>query len=398
MQHILKTIFLLLISTLFLSAADQYKLYKYKSGIVLYDVKTSSFDDNLNSHVEGIARLVFDNWGLKELKEEDVSEVQAGDFNATQSRHTLSLVDNGSIESVDFDEKTIYKTRDKDLDLAITQKLDLSDESVKSLEKLGAKKSGKETIAGLECDIWRYKDQEVCLYKGIPLKIIIQNAGFYSEKKAVKALFDQKIPESEFELPKYKVIEDEAYSSDRSSVVRTQDYISSIMDLKSEMKKKGINLEDNNTTTNPDVEKDIINALGKRYLAKQKKYLPSLIEAMKDAKACISKASNKDEAQKCLSTVNDIDDKLGDKSPSLDFDNLDEAKKQKAIKELDSEIKNTEITANCVSKFDKTTDVIVCTEGKLLPEETSSTSNNTQVNNSNNNTKESSTTDSNSTN
>ncbi len=371
MNSIVKVVMTLIVTSLLLNASNQYKLYKFKSGIVLYDVKTSSFDNNLNSHVEGIARLVFDNWGLKELKEEDVSEVQSGDFNDTKNRHTLSLVDNGTIYTVDFNTKEIYKTRDKDLDLAIAKHMDISDESVKSLERLGAKKVAEETIAGLKCDVWKYKNQEVCLYKGIPLKIVIQNAGFYSEKKAVKALFDKAIPNSEFELPKFKIIEDEAYSSDSASITRTEDYISSIMDLKSEMKKKGINLEDNNTTINSDIEKDIINALGKRYLAKQKKYLPSLIEAMKNAKICIAKAKNKKEAQNCLSKVQNINDKLGDRTPSFDFDNLNKEKKDKAIKALETEIKNTEVTANCVSKFDKTTDVIICTEGQLLPQESS---------------------------
>ncbi len=362
-------ILITLLSTLY--AQDQFKLYKFKSGMVYYDVKTSSFDKKLNSHVEGIARLIFDNWGAKELKEEDVSEVQAGDFNDTRSRHTLYFVDNGTVYSVDFDEKKIYKSRDKDLDLAIVQKKDLSDESVKSLERVGAKKVGTEKIAGYECDLWEYNDQQVCLYKGIPLKIVIKTAGFLSERKAVKAIFDEPIPPKEFKLPEFSIVEDEAYSSDKSSIVRTEDYISSILELKKEMQKKGINLEDKNSSVSPNLEKDIINVLGKRYLQKQKKYLPSLIEAMKKAKECISKAKNKKEALHCMKPVEDINDKLGDRTPSFDFDNLNEEKKSKAIKELEKEIKNTEVTAKCVGKFNKTTDVIICTDGKLFPSESS---------------------------
>jgi len=364
---------LLLVLSLFttINAAEQFKQYKFKSGMVFYDVKTSSFDEKLNSHVEGIARLIFDNWGLKELKEEDVSEVQAGDFNDTRSRHTLFLVDKGTVFSVDFDEKKIYKSRDKDLDLAISLKKDLSDESVKSLLKLGAKKVGTQEVAGYTCDLWEYNDQQVCLYKGIPLKIVIKSAGFISERTAVKVLFDTPIPPKEFKLPEFSIEEDGSYSNNRASIVRTEDYISSILDLKNQMKKKGINLEDKNTSITPNLEKDIINALGKRYLQKQKKYLTPLIDAMKRAKECIANSKTKEEAQNCLKPVESINDKLGDRTPSFDFENLNEAIKQKAIKALDTEIKNTEVTANCVSKFDKTTDVIICTEGKLLPNESS---------------------------
>jgi len=219
-MRLLIAIFLSFIISTLLSANEHFKLYKFKSGMVYYDVKTASFDDNLNSQVEGIAKLVFDNWGLKELKEEDMSEIQQGDFNESQSRHTLTEVDNGTVYSVDFNEKKILKTRDRDLDLAIAQKLDLSNQNIKSLENLGAKKVGTEKVANYECDVWEYKDQQICLYKG-----------------------------------------------------RTDDYITSIMDLKKEMKKKGINLQDKNLTVTPELQKDIINALGKRYLEKQKSVL-----------------------------------------------------------------------------------------------------------------------------
>ncbi len=370
MAKIKTLIFILSIFTL-LSANDQFKLYKFKSGMVYYDVKTSSFDEKFKSQVEGIARLIFDNWGLKELKEEDVSEVQAGDFNGTKNRHTLYLIDNATVYNVDFEEKKIFKSRDLDLLTAIEQKKDLSDESVKSLLKLGAQKVGTEKIAGYECDVWEYNDQVVCLYEGIPLKIVIKNAGFISTRVAVKAIFNEPIPPKEFKLPEFSIEEDKDYSSNKASIVRTQDYIASILDLKKQMKEKGINLEDKNTSITPDLEKDIINALGKRYLQKQKKYLPSLIKAMKKAKECIANAKTSKEAQNCLKPVEDINDKLGDKSPKFDFSNLTDEVKQKAIKALETEIKNTQVTADCVSKFDKTTDVIICTEGRLMPEESS---------------------------
>lgn len=369
MKRLFFTFALLLFSTSILSAGKNFKLYKFKSGIIYYDIKTASFDDNLNSQVKGIGKLVFDNWGAKELKEEDVSEIQGGDFNDSKHRHTLTLVDYGTVYSVDFDDKKIYKTRDMDLELAISQKLDLSDQNVKSLEKLGAKKIGKDKVANLECDVWEYKDQQLCLYKGIPLKIIIQNAGFYSEKKAVQVILNKPIPPKEFKLPNFPIIEDGSYSSNKAALVRTDDYIKSIMDLKNEMKKKGINLEDKNVTITPELEKDIINTLGKRYLEKQKKYLKPLIEAMKKAKECIKKAKTKQEAQKCIEPVKEINDKLGDRTPKFDFDNLNEIKKQNAISILDKEIKDTEVTAKCVDKYNKTTDVIICTEGTLNPDE-----------------------------
>ncbi len=360
--------FILLNSILFAQNNQHYKKYKFQSGMIFYDVKVSSFDNHLNSQVRGIARLVFDHWGARELKEEDLGEVQSGDFNDTRSRHTLNLVDFGTVYNVDFDDKVIYKSRDKDIDLALMQRADVSDEALNQLKALGAQMVGKEKIAGYECELWRYNDQEVCLYKGLPLKILVQNAGFISEKRAVQVILNKPIPPKEFALPNFKIHTDGEYQSTRSSLVRTKDFIDSIHDLRTEMKKRGINLADKNLTLTPQLQKDIINILGRRYLHKQKILLPKLLVALQNAKACIAKAQNEKEAKKCVEPIQKIDDLLGDAMPQYDFSNLNEAKKQKILQMLDTEYKNTKITADCVAKFDKTTDVIECTEGRLFPE------------------------------
>jgi len=362
-------IFLTFFTLLNAQNSGVYKKYKFKSGIVFYDEKISSFDNNLNSQVRGIARLVFDNWGAKELKEEDLGEVQSGNFKDKRTRHTLNKIDFGTIYTVDFDDNVTYKTRDKDLDLAIMQRADLSDEPVKQLKALGAKIIGKEKIAGLECDLWDHNGEQICLYKNsIPLKIIVKNPGYYSERKAVQVILNQPIDPKEFELPNFKIVEDGSYSDNRASLVRTQDYMLSIEDLRKEMHKKGINLDDKNLTITPDLEKDIINILGRRYLHKQKKLLPKLITAMENAKICIKNAKTEKEANKCMIPVRKINDLLGDRTPTYDFKNLNEAKKAAAIKALDTELKNTKITEECVAKNNKTTDVILCTEGTLDPE------------------------------
>ncbi len=367
-----KTLIVLLFSCSLIFAQNTFKKYKTKSAIIFYDVKVSSFDNNLNSQVRGIARLVFDNWGAKELKEEDLEEVQKGDFNDTRSRHNIVKIDNGTIYNVDFNEKKIYKTRDKDLDLAIVQKLDLSNEVVNSLKRAGAKIAGKKKIAGLECNIWELNDQQICLYKdSIPLEIKVENAGFLSVQKAVQVILNKAIPKKEFELPNFQIKEDDYYSNNSSSFVRMQDYLQSVKDLRREFEKKGINLDDNNLTITKDLEKDIINILGKRYLQKQKKYLAPLIKALEKEKICIKKAHNKEEALECIKPVEKINNKLGDRTNDFHLDEISKLTpeiKEKIIEQINEELKNTRVTKACVNKYSKTTDVIICTEGTLKPE------------------------------
>ena len=367
-----KFLFLLLLSSLVLFAQNTFKKYKVKSGMVFYDVKVSSFDNNLNSQVRGIARLIFDDWGAKELREEDLEEVQTGDFNDTRSKHSIEKIDHGTVYSVDFDEKVIYKTRDKDLDLAIATKADVTKEIVNSFKRAGAKKTGKKKIAGLECDVWELGDQEICLYdETIPLEIKVENAGFLSDQKAVQVVLDKPIPPKEFALPNFKIVEDEGYSNDTSSLVRMQDYLQSIRELKVELAKKGINLDDKNVTITPNLEKDIINILGKRYLEKQKKYLPELIKALEQEKVCIQNAKDVQEAKKCIIPVQEINDKLGDKTNTFHLDEIEKLTpeiKAKIIDQIDQELRDTKVTNACVSKHSKTTEVIICTEGTLKPE------------------------------
>ncbi|WP_457608579.1 hypothetical protein [Nitratifractor sp.] len=350
-------------------AKGVYKRYPVKSGIIYYDINISGKSDGFTTRTKGIARLVFDNWGAKELKEEDATEVQTGDYNETHDRHTMNMTDNGTIYTVDFDEGTIYKTRDRSLDLAIAEGEDRSNESIELLKEMKGRKIGKDTVAGFPCDVWKVKDQTVCLYKGIPLRITIENPGFRSERRAVQVVLNQPVPESEFRLPDLPITVDEDYTSNPAATTRIEDYIASIHDLRAEMKKIGIDPNQENITLTPEQEREVINTLGERYLKKQKRLLPKLMVALKAAKECIAKAENSDNARQCIEPVNRIDEELGDKTENFDFSRFDDQKRQQILQSLDQEIKYLKVTNDCVQKHDKTTDVILCTEGNLGSDE-----------------------------
>ena len=170
-------------------------------------------------------------------------------------------------------------------------------------------------------------------------------------------------------LPNFPIIEDDSYSSNQASFTRIYDYIKSIEDLKNKMKKRGVDLEDKNLVVTPKLEKDIINILSKRYLEKQKKYLKPLIIAMKKEKECLVYAKTKNEALRCLEMTREINDKLGSRTEKFNFNNFNNDERKKAIRRIEFEIKNTEITADCVNRYNKTTDIIDCTEGKPNMEE-----------------------------
>ena len=364
-------VFLILLSaaTLTAPAKGVFKRYPVQSGMIFYDINVTGHSKGFSTHTSGIARLVFDHWGAREVKEEDATEVQTGDFNETRDIRSMTKIDHGTIYTVDFDEGNIYKTRDRDLDLAIAQGEDLSDESIQLLKEMKAVKVGKDEVAGFPCDVWRAKDQKICLYKGIPLKITVEAPGFYSERKAVQVVLDRPIPDDQFRLPKLPVIVDNEYTNNAAAETRTEDYIASIHDLQARMKSLGINPDEENDTLTPEQEKAVINTLGARYLKKQKRLLPKLLVALKAAKACVAKAEEGPQAEACLKPVNRIDEELGDKTENFDYARFKE-KKPQILDALKREISYLEVTNDCVQKHDKTTDVILCTEGNLGDSET----------------------------
>jgi len=364
-KSLFQIIVLLFSGTFMVSAQSVFKRYPVESAIILYDVDTEGRSIGLKTRTLGVARLVFDHWGAREIKEEDSTEVQSGDFNETRNRRSMSMIDYGTIYSIDYDENITYKTRDRDMDVAIAEGKDLSDENFEFLKELHAVKVGTETIVGLPCDLWKGSGQEVCLYQGIPLRITVEAEGFRSSRTAVYARINTPVKESEFALPRFPIVIDEAYTSNASAQTRSEDYLAAVDDLHAALKGMSIDLTDANQTLTPDQEKEVINILGKRYLQKQKRLLPKLRIALSQAKQCIADANTSREAQACIAPVNRIDEELGDKTENFTFYDWNATKRQTIVESLQSEIKYLDVTINCVNRFDKTTDVIICTEGSL---------------------------------
>jgi hypothetical protein len=354
-------LFIFVLSTGLVFSKGVFKKYSIKSGMIFYDINITAYSNKFKSSTTGIARLIFDEWGAKELKEEDTTEIQVGNFQETHDHRFMSMVDNGTVYTVDFDDGIIYKMRDRSLDLSIAKGEDLSNENLELIKQKNGVKIGKDKVAGFECDVWKVDDKEVCLYEGLILSIIIKNSGFLNEKRAVQVILNQPIPPEQFKLPEYPVVTDNEYLSDESTRVRTQDMMASVQDLKDKLQEIGL---EENGTVSPEQEKKIIDILGARYLSKQKRYLPKLLEETEKAKECIASANSGEDAQKCMDVVNSINEKLGDKTMNFDFSKFSQTKNM-ILDSLSTEINYLRATNDCVQSYNKASDVIICTEGSL---------------------------------
>ena len=348
-----------------LTAKEGFKRFPIASAMILYDVNTTGMSGGLKTRTVGVARMVFDQWGAREIKEEDVTEVQTGDFNETRNRHSLSMIDLGTVYSVDYDEKIIYKTRDRDMDMAIAQGKDLSEENFAFLRDIKAVRSGTRKVAGLVCDLWKAKGQEVCLYEGIPLYIAIDTEGFHSVRTAVHALINRPVSDTEFALPSFPIVVDDEYTTNASAQTRTEDYLEAVGDLQEAMKGMSIDWREGNQTLTPEQEKEVINVLGQRYLQKQKRLLPKLEEAIVAAKTCIRDANTSAAAQACIEPINRIDEALGDKTENFVYADWNTTRREAILHALEGEHQYLKVTLKCVREHNKTTEVISCTEGAL---------------------------------
>jgi len=356
------------VATAFAETPQVFKRYPVESGMIYYDINITGASKGFSTRTRGIARLVFDQWGARELKEEDSTETQTGDFNETRDIHTLTKMDHGTIYTVDFDEQTIYKTRDRSLDLAIARKENLSDESIRLIQEMKGVKTGTDRVAGFPCDVWKVKDQEICLYMGIPLRITIDAPNFHSERKALQVMLNRPVPADQFQLPDLPVVVDEEYTSNASARTRTEDYIASVEDLQKKLASLGLDLNDPNATLTPEQERIVIDTLGERYLKKQKVLLPRLIDALGKAHSCIESANSPEEARNCLLPVNRINEKLGDRTEEFDFSRLDQDR-SRILQSLEQELNYLKVTNRCVQEHNRTSEVIICTEGNLGEEE-----------------------------
>ncbi len=367
MRRVISAFVVISFFTIGIHARGVFKRYPIKSGMILYDINITGAGNSMTTNTIGISRLVFDDWGAKEIREDEYTEIQKGDFKDKRTSRTMSKMDYGTIYTVDFDENVTYQTRDRNIDLAIAQGADMSSESLDILKDMNATKAGTKTIAGYTCDIWKTDDQSICIYQGIPLEIVIRAPGFTSTRIAQVAMLDKPVSEKEFALPGFAVVVERGYTSNLSATTNTEDYMAAVRDLQAKLGSMGIDLNDGNITLTKEQEIEIINTLGARYLKKQKRLLPKLMVAIKGAKSCIDASENSKEAKRCFNAANKIAEELGDQTYHYDFRNWDKPKREAIIKDLDNEIKELNITINCVKKHDKTADVIECTEGSLEP-------------------------------
>ncbi len=189
--------------------ANSMKRYDIKSGKIEYAL---SEDGNIMGVAKvksvGKKRVIFDNYGIKNLEEEvKVKKETTMGKTTTNKRHTLRYMNNAIIYNVDFKQKRIERMRNEGAAMAAMfgGGSNLKESGEAMMKGMGGKKLGTDKVLGYTCDVWELMGSKQCIYKGVPLRVVTNIMGMKSTEVATKAEFDIALNKDDFKLPDYPV-------------------------------------------------------------------------------------------------------------------------------------------------------------------------------------------------
>lgn len=192
------------------------KRYKVKSGIINYKTTFSGKVMGSTNTGSGTVKMFFKDYGSLELIEEESSQttvavVFGNKTTNTTNAHTMNKLDNGDSYNVDFKQKKIYKQQDLAMELTkqFQPNADAGEAGKNMFKAIGGKNIGTETYQGYQCEIWENMGIKQWIHKGVTLKSVGTLMGITTTKEATSVKFDTNVPDSNFKLPNYPIVEQE---------------------------------------------------------------------------------------------------------------------------------------------------------------------------------------------
>ena len=344
------SIALLVVSGFGVASDKKYQKFGVKSGKITYKVTSSTNIMGMTSKTLEKKRVIFADFGIRELREESKVTKQNGKI---EKSHIISYMDKDTIYNVDFNKKRITKMKNPAIAM-----LGLSDENnaqqagLKLLKRMGGKKIGKDTVLGYECEIWDAMGTKQCMYKGIPLKIESDIMGVKSSGVATKIEFDIEIKDSDFELPKFDTYNKmgEKWDSSKSSTAdmadkHSQEETSAQLAALATMFKAAASsagVKDGEAPTKSQ-QKTMEDAMMANMLPMMKAKFVSQEKVLLFGKKCLSSADTLKEANVCNKKANEMS---GENEEA--FDTWDAKSKKEILKAIDESL----VSIACAKKAD----------------------------------------------
>jgi len=185
--------------------AATFKKYEVKSGKVTYRISGSSDIRGMTQTLRGKKRLIFDQYGFRELTEEaTVMTTEVMGQKQVSKSHRIEFRDGTKVTVADYATRSCMTMEAPGLALMVkAAKNNLTQMGEEFLKGLGGRKVGSKSIAGYRCDVWVLKGMKECLYKGVPLEVETKMGPILRKEIAVKAEFDIPVSASDYKLPDF---------------------------------------------------------------------------------------------------------------------------------------------------------------------------------------------------
>ena len=211
----------LMSSGILLAGADQMKLYDVKSGKITYEIKGSGNIMGQKMQSIGKKRMIFNDYGTKNLIEESKIDKQTMMGKTTTTKtHTMTYMKGSMAYNVSFDNRRIMRMANMGAVMSPLfgggQNMKQSAEEI--IIKMGGKKIGTDKVLGYTCDIWEIIGVKQCMYKGVPLRVETDVMGLKNTETATKAEFDLSLSSDDFKLPDFPIYDMQGNKLDKSKL------------------------------------------------------------------------------------------------------------------------------------------------------------------------------------
>ncbi len=166
-----------------------YKKYRFETAIVEYEVE---------GHDKGTKTLFIDMGGYKVAEYITIKKKKS-------EEKTAIILYGADMISIDFDDKQAVKMHNPMAFYLANPNRDWEETGEILLTKLGFEKTGKETIIGKKCDVWKHGKHRIWIWDGLTLK----SADGKDIETATDIKIDATISEEKFEVPEgfeYEII------------------------------------------------------------------------------------------------------------------------------------------------------------------------------------------------
>ena len=353
-------------STVLSAGENQMKLYDVKSGKIDYEIKGSGEIMGQKMQTVGKKRVIFDDYGAKNLTEENKIEKQIimGQKNVTKT-HTLTYLKGAMMYQADFNKKRIIRMENIGMAMAgmMAGNKNMKQAGEKMMKQMGGKKMGTDKVLGYTCDVWDLMGTKQCIYKGVTLRLESNIMGIKNTEVATKAEFDILLSKDDFKLPDFPIYDMEGNKLDRNNIdamdKRSDKKLSKNAEvyaelgtaLASEMQNAGVKQGEQPTKAQ---EKQMEKGAESAVFTIIKKQILDSKKAVEFAKECYESAGSVKEANRCS---HKMDEMMGENSdPSNDLKVWNDKTKKETLGYIDQSLNRMQ----CIEKASSMKDMDRC--------------------------------------